>query len=486
MKSLETEIRKDDTIKTVKTAAFSSIANILTVLVGIVVVPLISRVLSESDLGIASTYLANRNIVIAIAMLGVSSYSNFAMIEYQKDRINYFYTICCFCFGMTLVLYLAMFPFKDYLTAMFGIDDFLFFWFPFSVLVCQIYTIASNFCIFLNYTRIVFLTAILIGVAGPLLSVLFSYLLPSDNYLGRVVGLDLPMICVAGTFFVWIFFLHHHKEIKWEYLKKALLFGIPIIPHYFSLTILTQSDLVMITAFLDTADSGLYSMGHTIGVLAYTAIAQVMSSWSPWVYRRMKEGDAGSIDRNYTYIMALGVILSAGLIGIAPEVVSLLLPPAYFCITSIIPPLVLATFFQFLYLFYYDILYFNHQPVKIAVAAVCAAAINIVLNFTFIPIVGFEAACYTTLISYFIMFSLTAFFSRKYGAIDYYNPKRILLYITIMCIYTFVGLCFIDSILIRYAAYVLVLLLLFFIHRNSVTAFLHRSRNKRSLPREMN
>ena len=43
-----------------------------------------------------------------------------------------------------------------------------------------------------------------------------------------------------------------------------------------------------------------------------------------------------------------------------------------------------------------------------------SALINLFLNMLFIPIYGIIAAAITTLIAYFILFSLTVYFSRKY------------------------------------------------------------------------
>lgn len=450
----------EDSAKTAKTAALSSIANALSVLMGIVSVPLIARVMSQADLGIASTFLANRNIIIIIITLAISSYINKALIELPDDKPGSLYTICSFCIAAIALLFVLTLPFKSAIQNLLSLDNFLFYWLSFSLLSYVLYDIGTHFCIFQNYTKTVFAITLLNGVGGPFLSVLFAWLLPSSKYIGRVLGLDFPFFCVGAVLLIWLFFGVKNKRFNLLLLKQALRFSTPLIPHLLSQMVLTQCDLIMITVFIGAADSGLYSMGHTIGFLAFTAMSQIMAAWSPWVYRRLKADEQWSVKANCSYVISISIILSTGLMAIAPEVVTLLLPASYSSINSIIPPLVMAMYFQTCYLLFFDILYFNRATVRIAIASLCASALNLILNFIFIPSYGFLAACYTTLFSYFSLFFICLLFTLRYKVSAIYDLSFLTKSIVIMLVFMTISLVFCDNIVIRYSAFGIVLLAL--------------------------
>lgn len=471
---------EEDTIKTAKTAALSTVATALSVVTGLVSVPLIALVLSQEDLGIASTFLANRNVLAVIITLAATSYVNKAMIEFAGERVNYFFTIACYAITMVAGLFLACLPFKTVIMDLLAMDDFLFYWLSFSLLAYIFFDIGSHYCTFQNKTKTVFFITLFNGTFGPLLSVLFAYLMPTSKAIGRVLGLDLPYACVAIVFLAWIFLFHRHKRLEFSFLKRTLLFTVPLIPHLLSQMLLTQSDLIMITSFLGPTDSGLYSMGHTISFLAFTAMAQIMAAWSPWVYRRLSEDNLRAIRHNFKYILSVCVFLSTGLLMIAPEVVSLLLPASYQPINGIIPPLVMAMFFQSCYLFFFDLLYFHRKSVQIAIASVVSAGLNILLNFLWIPSFGFYAACYSTLISYFALFALCFAFSNRYRISQTYNLKLLGASIGIMALFVGIALTFTDSWFIRYASFAALLVCLVLLNRHMIAGVLDRLAKRKS------
>ena len=72
--------------KTIHTALINTVANGISLIVGMVMVPVIARVFSTSELGIATTFISTRNIVVVIVMLAIYSFVYKAMIVY-KDNI---------------------------------------------------------------------------------------------------------------------------------------------------------------------------------------------------------------------------------------------------------------------------------------------------------------------------------------------------------------------------------------------------------------
>ena len=77
---------KEDTLKTFNTAFWNTFANVLSLIIGTVMVPIITRVLNPEELGIASTFIANRNTIVIFVTLSAYSYVNHAMIDFDGNK----------------------------------------------------------------------------------------------------------------------------------------------------------------------------------------------------------------------------------------------------------------------------------------------------------------------------------------------------------------------------------------------------------------
>ncbi len=461
--------KKKDSKLTVKTALMNTVANVISLVVGMVMVPIIARVLSEKDLGIASTFLATRNTLVILATLAVYAFVNRAMLDFEKEKKDYIFSITVFCIAMVGVIFLISLPFREFLQQALKLDDFLYYWLFISCLSFALYSIGDYYCIFHNKSLIIFFIVLCCGPAAQFLSVGLALVMPQGKYIGRVLGLDATYVVVAVVLLVWLLFSGRHS-FRRKYITRTLKFTVPVIPHLLSQMVLTQCDLMMITAMVGEAESGIYSMAHTVGFLAFTVMSQLMAAWSPWVYRRLSEGDTGSIRENSGFMVLLGMYLTIGLLTISPELIRIFLTEAYLPCIYIVPPLVLAMFFQFIYLFFYDLEYYYKKPQWIACASVAAAVLNLILNFIFIPRFGYIAACYTTVASYFVLLLLNYVFAGKLGAKQIYNMRLILANSCCVILYMALMFVFVDVIWVRYLILAVITLLLFAFEAKKIAA----------------
>lgn len=446
---MESESLNNDTRKTVKTAFLNTIANVCSLIVGIVAIPIIARVISQEDLGIASTFLANRNILVIVITMSVYAFTHKAMLEFHNDKKNYIFTISMFCVMVVAAVFLLSLPFKEQLKEVLSLDDFLFYWLFISILSYALYYIADCYCIFHNYSFIVFILVLCVGPVSQFLSIGLSYVLVGKKYIGRIIGMD-AVYAITSIILLGYLLLLRKKHFRKTYIVRTLKFTIPIIPHLLSQMVLTQCDLIMIAYFAGDAASGIYSMGHTVGFLAYTVMNQIMAAWSPWVYRRLEQKEEGVVRQNFSLILLLGVYMTIGLMSISPELIHVFLPASYHPCVYIIPPLVVAMFFTFIYGFLYDIEYYYKKPQWIAITSVVAAVLNLILNFICIKEFGYLAACYTTMVSYLALFLLNYLFARKLPVEKIYNVPHMFIASAVVVCYMIAMLCLQEYILVRY------------------------------------
>ncbi len=458
-----------DNKKTIKTALYNTIANLISLVVGIVMIPIISRVIPAKDIGIASSFVSTKNCFVIIATLAAYAYVNKAMLEFKEEKESYIYSICVFCTVVLAGLFVIALPFKGYIQQILSLDDFLFYWLFVSSFVFCIFIVGDYYCIFHNKYKLLFLLTISVGPLSQFLSVGLASVMGTQKYIGRVIGLDFTYCIVAVCVFIWL--ARAKKKFSMKYVKATLLFTVPIIPHLLSQTFLTQCDLVMIQYYTDAEKTGIYSMAHTLGFLAFTVMTQIMAAWSPWVYRRIEDKQEGTVKKNSGLVVLLGGYISIGLLSVSPELIKIFLTDTYLPCIYIVPPLVVAMFLQFIYLFMYDLGYYHKRAKQIAIASVIAAVSNFLLNMICIPRFGYMAACYTTVASYFILLAINCVFCARLGVKKIYDIKSMIITTSVVTVYMIFSMFFAEQLLIRYAALILITVLLILWKYKEMLAF---------------
>lgn len=451
--------QQNDSVQTAKTAILNTIANCISLVVGMIMIPIITRILSVEQMGIANTFMSTRNTVVIIITCAVYAYIHKAMIEFKNEKKSYIFSIIIFCFFSVTFSFLVCLFFKEYMMKMLSLDNFLFYWLFVSSLGFALYSVADYYCIFQNKYYIVSLIVLSVGPISQFLSVGLSYVFSENKYIGRVIGLDFVYLFVSLCLIIWMF-VGKKPKFSGKYIKNTLSFSIQIIPHLLSQMVLTQCDLVMISYFCSSKESGIYSMGHTIGFLALTVMSQITASWSPWVYRRMEERDYISIYNDSKLIVLVGAYVSMGLLTISTELIKFFLTNVYLPCIYIVPILVVAMFFQFIYIFVYDFQFFNKKAKAIAVSSIAAAVFNLITNYIFIPKFGYMAAGFTTLASYFVLLMINYFFTLKIGITSIYDMRRLFLWTGIIMLYAVECVLLKDMILVRYMIFVIITLIL--------------------------
>jgi O-antigen/teichoic acid export membrane protein len=116
-------------------------------------------------------------------------------------------------------------------------------------------------------------------------------------------------------------------------------------------------------------------------------------------------------------------IIAVGLLLISPELLFAMGGQSYMEAKYIIPPIMIGYVFQFFYTFYVNIEFYHKKQVFIAIGTFSSAMINVALNLLLIPIFGYVAAAYTTLISYFFLFVFHYFIVKKMKKTSWYDIK---------------------------------------------------------------
>lgn len=262
----------------------------------------------------------------------------------------------------------------------------------------------------LKYQRLVTLT-IFVSLARPILGIILV-----SNAQDKVTARILGMVIVDVIAYSWLFFVQEirgkvffSKDI-WKY---AILFNLPLIPHYLSMSVLSSADRIMIRDMVGASEAGIYNLAYNISLIMTMFNTALMQTIEPWLYKKIKQEKVKDISKVAYSTFLIIAVVNVLLMALAPEVVAVFAPKSYYEAIYVIPPVVMSVYFMFAYSFFAVFEFYYEKTKLVMVATTASAVLNIVLNYIFIKFFGYMAAGYTTLICYILYAAFHYIFMRK-------------------------------------------------------------------------
>lgn len=315
-----------------------------------------------------------------------------------------------------------------------------------------------------KYKALVLVTLI-ISLAKPLIGILFV-IHANDKVTARILGLAL--VELIGYFPFFIIQMKRGKVFySREYWGHALRFNIVLVPHYLSQTVLNSSDRIMIKTLVDESSAGIYSLAYSISQIMTLFNTALVQTLNPWIYQKIKDYRVRDIESVGVPALGCIAIVNILLIAFAPEVVSLFAPPSYHEAINLIPPIAISVYFMFSYSLFAAFEFYFEKTKYIALATSVGAVLNILMNYIFINIFGYQAAAYTTLLCY-ILYSCFHYIAMRKICNEFlngqkvYNPKTLIILSAGFLIFGFLLLMTYSNAILRYSLVILIIGFIFF------------------------
>lgn len=326
-----------------------------------------------------------------------------------------------------------------------------------------------------KYRGLVIVTLI-VSVLKPLVGILFV-IYAEDKVTARILGLALvEVICYTG------FFVSQMRKggvfYSGKYWKYAILFNLPLLPHYLAGTILSGADRIMIQKMVSDSAAGIYTLAYSVALIMNMVKDSLNKTISPYLYQRIREKDYKSMPKAIYPALIVIAIANLLLISFAPEIITLFAPKKYLEAIYVIPPVAMSVYVQFLYLCFAPFEFYFEKRIWTTIGTLTSATLNLLLNYIFIQLYGYVAAGYTTLVCYTINSLMHYYFMREVcktylDDIRPYSPK-ILLAITLG--FFALGFLYIPTYahpVIRYVMTTIVLVIIY-LNRNKLKPVLKR------------
>lgn len=378
-----------------------TICNILQRGISIITIPAYTRILTKEQYGTYSAFLAWIEIFEIIVTFRLA-YGGFVvgLTKYEEDRDAYCSSMQCLSFTITsifLILYLGLAPLINSLTKMTTTMTLLIFILMYFMPAIQFWTARRR--VEYRYTSVLIVT-IVSSFLMPVLGV-FAALVSTDKVVA-VVGARVFVQGLIGLVLIWVNchkrFTFYHKE----YWKRAILFNMPLLPHYLSMVVLHSSDRIIIKDIVGAEEAAIYSVANSAAMAMQLFGSSISQALQPWLFKKLKDKSYTGIGRIMNVSLAFVAGLNLFLIALAPEVVAILGPASYKDAIWIIPPLTMSVVVMFFYQHFINVQFYFEESRITSAASIGAAVLNIILNYWLIPVFGYLAAGYTTLLSYSI------------------------------------------------------------------------------------
>ncbi|MCM1185512.1 MAG: oligosaccharide flippase family protein [Lachnoclostridium sp.] len=433
-----------------KSSFWSLLGTFLIKSVNLISIPIFSRLLSTEEYGQANIFFTYVSIFTVLTGLDFYGTVSKGQMLFKDDKYGFlsvgFFVTSVFS-GAMLVLFHV---FQGLFGSLLSMN-------PTELHLLVIYSYAMAVVSFMSGSMIYDFnykgnTALSFSVA--VLNLVFSVILiqtfcAGDRKFGRILGAALPAIVIGVVLYIYV--MRRGRKIwKTEYAKYYVCQGIPLIPHNLSHFILGNADKIMIARMIGEAQSGIYSLVYSLGLMIGALIEAANNVWGPWMFRKLEAGQDAVLKKAYTvYAMVFSVIaVLAG--AVTPEIIKIISPVEYWEGVRFSVWIVFSAYLIFIYQLYVNLEFYEMKTYLISMGTVLAAGINIVLNAIFLRKFGYGFAAVSTVASYVV---LTVFHMLTVNCIIkkrvIHNTKIIIMVLLVSAVF-FVMHLLLDNYIIRY------------------------------------
>ena len=390
----------------VKDTIFYGFVPKLTIFVTIFTTPLITPFLTPFDYGISGVITSYTSFVASLAPLGLHVHLTNSFFENPKHynlvwgRVLYLVLLSSFFFGVLniIILYFVL-----------PLD---------SSIILFLLCAAGTSTVFLSANTLLAQhlfpllqtpqPLVFTGLVGSLLSIILTFLLIYYWRLG-FWGLILPgavsSFVVFGIYVKLIWINHEIKPIiehNYRRLRELFKIALPLVPHNLGFVLLVSSSRIVMSQLGVSYDEiGLYSHGCSMGDYAIIITTALITAISPQIQRAYRSEDYDKYRKLYYLCQGVCLLTSIMICIWIPEIYNFLIRnetlrqsssiASYMCFSNVV--------FAF-YTFMSTPVFIEKKTVYLLWLVFIPGLLNLLLCFTLIPVFGYKAAIYSTIISY--------------------------------------------------------------------------------------
>ena len=208
-------------------------------------------------------------------------------------------------------------------------------------------------------------------------------------------------------------------------LRVALRFGLPRVPHGLAQQAIEGGNKLLLGGYITQAQLGVYQNALTLGTGVRFFTSAFETAWAPFYYGTARQTDGRHVlGRTITYAFAVLILLVAGTVAVARDVVLVMLTPAYLSAAVVLPIAAVGMAFRGAFLLTSVGLNLSGRTEFYSVATFAAAGVGLAAGVLLMPVWGALGAAVAFMLSYLVQTLLAAALAHRYYPIPW-EPGRL-------------------------------------------------------------
>lgn len=226
------------------------------------------------------------------------------------------------------------------------------------------------------------------------------------------MGVMAPILgdCITqAVLFAILLFLNRRNfvpEVSGRELNVQIRFGIPTVLAGLGYYILSWSDRFFINEFCSLGDVGVYALGYKFGTMIHVFFIMPFSQiWAPMRMEYRNDSNAGDLYKLIlTYYFIIGIVFTVTVSIFAREILAIISSQPDYVIAYRVVPFIMMGHLMYGVINIIDYgIYFKRKMFYHAMIFWSVALLNMGMNYLLIPRLGYMAAAYNAVITYFLM-----------------------------------------------------------------------------------
>lgn len=380
-------------------------SSILVAALGVIALPVYTRILTVSDYGLIGVFRAYAGIFAIVATLYFQSGMNRHMYEenLKPDDLKSFMgtTLVCIVF-LQAVYFVVFYLFDSVLSNWLALPVALVRLLPFLSMALYMAIFWEQYYQAQKQSGKIAVIRLVQNYAAFGLAIFLVFWLTEEKYLGPVWGQVIVGVATVAYFF-WDLNPNVHWVFRLADVRYLLWFSLPLLPYALSGEILGHFSRLAINSYQGAGDAGLYSLGYSIGAMLNLVWVSLQSAWMPAYYLRMNEGDYAGRDHELQRIVSFFLFAATAGILFGREVGVFLSAKSFHVALNIVPLIVVGQMYYGLFNVYALAINYAKRTQYLSIVVVGAGLLNIFLNIVLVPLYGFMAGAFALAVSYFVL-----------------------------------------------------------------------------------
>lgn len=386
--------------KLIKNTGLLAIGSFASSLLGMLLIPFYTAVLSTKDYGISDLIVTTTSLLYPFTTLAISeSIMRFALDKGDSKKSIY-------SIGLTIAFagYLLVLLFSPWIKTT-AIGSYYVYFLLYYLFYC-LHTITSYFVKGLEEIKTYSVAGLLNSVVVISCNLLFL-LVFKMGIVGYLLSSIIGHAVTTGFLFVRVK-LYRYIQPFWKIdrslLQQMIRYSIPIIPNSISWWIANSSDKYILNHYTDVSQVGIYAVSYKIPTIMMTIMGYFISAWQISAVEDFgTEKSQNFFSEVYKKCFAMNLLVAATLILSSKIMAGFLYSADFFAAWRFVPILVIANVFNVLASFMGTIYTASKRTKMLSISTMIGAVTNILMNFMLIPSMGAMGAAIATAISYAIM-----------------------------------------------------------------------------------